>query len=155
MTDVDLPDDNHVVRYVSPRHVRKDGKMTSYAFSLRPHRDDDTGLSVNWLECFPDHTKDEQLAEVRRLSRLTMRQGGRLAELNIGATKRHVRGEYGEIRFINKPLVAEDEYEADPSHSEITGLPKGNSPEAELVGDMIAHSVIHVHFAVLRKSKDT
>jgi hypothetical protein len=84
-----------------------------------------------------------------------MREGGRLAELNIGTTKRHVRREYEEIRFIHKPLVAENDYEADPSHSEIIGLPRGNSPEAELVGDMIARSVTDVHLAVLRQPKDT
>ena len=154
MTGMDLPDNNHVVRYVSPRHVRKDGKVTRSAFSLRPHRPDDTGLSVNWLEYFCDCTKDEQLAEVRRLSRLKMRIGGRLAELNVGKTKQYLQSELHELRFIHKPLIAKDGYEADPSHSEITGLPKGNSPEAELVGDMIAQSVTDVRPAVLRQPKD-
>lgn len=154
MTAMDIPDDNHVVRYVSPRHVRKDGKVTWSAFSLRPHRPDDTGLSVNWLECFCLSTKDEQLAEVRRVSRLELREGGRLAELNVGTTKRRLRREYLEIRFIQKPLVAEDNYQADPSHSEISGLPRGNSPEAELVGDMIVRSITEVHPAVLRQPKD-
>ena len=106
---------------------------------------DDNGLSVNWFECFPDRSKEEQLAEVRRLSRLQMRASGRLAELNVGATKRHVPQEVAALRFAHKPLPADSEYEADPSHSEILGLPPGDSPQAALVGDMIAECVRATH----------
>ena len=148
MTGDNLPGDNHVVRYAKPTSVRTDGKVDGSAFCLRANRPDDTSLSVNWLECFPDHTKDEQLAEVRRLARLKMREGGSLAELNIGATKQHVRTVFDGLRFIHKPLAAEDEFEADPSHSEITGLSQGNSPESELIGDMIAQSINAVYPAV-------
>jgi len=153
MTGADLPDDHHTVRYAKPTIVRTDGKVDGSAFRLRPNRPDATGLSVNWLECFPNCTKEEQLAEVRRLARLKMRERGRLAELNIGATKQYVRTVFGGLRFIHKPLDAEDEFEADPSHSEITGLPQGNSPEAELIGDMIAQSINAVHPAVLKQQE--
>ena len=153
MISMNLPDDNHVVRYARPTHLRKnDGKVTGAAFCLRA---DEIGLSVNWLECFCDHTKDEQLVEVRRLYRLEMSRNGRLAELNVGKTKRYLQSELYELCFIKKPSVAEDDYEADPSHSEITGLPTGNSPEAELIGDMIAQTVTDVHPAVLRQPIDT
>lgn len=146
MTGMDLPDDNHVVRYVKPTHLRKkDGKATGAAFCLRS---DETGLSVNWRECFHDHTKDEQLVQVRRLYRLEMSKNGRLAELNVGTTKRCVRDELDAIRFIHKPLPADDTYEADPSHCEITGLPLDNSPEAEMIGDMIAKSVQAIYQTV-------
>ena len=141
MTGNDLPDDSHVVRYVKPTLIREDGKVDGNAFCLSARRPDDTGLSVNWLECFRDSTKDEQLAEVRRLSRLQMKERGRLAELNVGATRQHVRSELEGLRFIHAPLAAEGDYEADPSHSEIAGLPPGDSPHAELIGDMIAQSI--------------
>ncbi len=150
MTGADLPDDHHIVRYAKPTSIRTDGKVTGAAFCLRSG---ETGLSVNWLECFPNCTKEEQLAEVRRLARLKMRERGRLAELNIGATKQYVRTVFEGLRFIHKPLDAEDEFEADPSHSEITGLPQGNSPEAELIGDMIAQSINAVHPAVLKQQE--
>ncbi len=148
MTGDNLPGDNHVVRYAKPTSVRTDGKVDGSAFCLRANRPDDTGLSVNWLECFRNRKKEEQLAEVRRLARLKMREGGRLAELNIGATKQYVRTVFEGLRFIHNPLAAEGNYEVDPSHSEITGLPQGNSPEAELIGDMIAQSINAVYPAV-------
>lgn len=153
MTGNDLPDDNHVVRYAKPTSIRTDGKVDGSAFCLRVHRPDDTGLSVHWLECFGDRNKAQQLDEVRRLSRLTMRENGRLAELNIGVTKQCVRSELEALRFIHTPLIAEGAYEADPSHSEIVGLPPGGSPQAELIGDMIAQSIKAIHL-VERKPED-
>ena len=141
----DLPDDAHVVRYVKPTKVFEDGSVDGSEFCLRP---DDTGLSVHWLECFGDLHKAQQLDEVRRLSRLTMRKSGRLAELNVGTTKHYVRNELEGLRFINTPLAAEGDYEADPSHSEIVGLPSVNSPQAALAGDMIAQSISAIYPAV-------
>ena len=77
-----------------------------------------------------------------------MRKSGRLAELNVGATKKHIRSELENLRFIHAPLPATDEHNADPSHSEITGLPPANSPEAELIGDMMAECIKAMHPAV-------
>ncbi len=150
MTGNDLSNEHHVVRYVNFRSIRTDGKPDASAFSLREDRPDDTGVSVNWLECFDDRTKVQQLDEIRRLSRLTMRKSGRLAELNVGATKKHIRSELENLRFIHAPLPATDEHDADPSHSEITGLPPANSPEAELIGDMMAECIKAMHPAVIR-----
>ncbi len=146
MTGNDLPDEDHVVRYVNPGLI-DNGKVTSSAFDLRP---DETGLSVNWLECFRNLKKDEQLAEVTRLLRLELGKNGRLVELNIGETRQHVRSEIEDIRFIHMPLDKEGENEADPSHSEITGLPQRDSPEAELIGDMIVKCIKETHPIVVR-----
>ena len=145
MNSTDLPDSGHVVRYARPTAVREDGRVDGSAFRLRGG---DTGLSVNWLECFAPLTRPQQLDEVRRLSRIEMRQNGRLAELNVGAAKMHVRQQLPVIRFVAAPLPKDDPYEADPSHSEIVGLPAGESLEAALVGDMIAECVSTVHPAL-------
>ena len=144
----DLPDEANVVRYIKPTMVFEDGSVDGSEFCLRAHRLDDTGVSVNWLECFGNLSKAEQLDEVRRLSRLDMRKSGRLAELNVGTTKHYIRNEPDALRFIHTPLPAEDDYEADPSHSEIVGLPPGNSPLAALIGDMIAECIEAIHPAV-------
>ena len=144
----DLPDEANVVRYIKPTRVFEDGSVDGSEFCLRAHRPDDTGVSVNWLECFGDLSKAEQLDEVRRLSRLDMRKSGRLAELNVGATKHYLRDELDVPRFIHTPLPAEGDYEADSSHSEIVGLPPGNSPQAALIGDMIAECIKAIHQAV-------
>jgi len=47
------------------------------------------------------------------------------------------------------PLDADENFEADPSHSEIVGLPPKDSPEADMIGDLIAKYVIEIHPAVV------
>ena len=147
MTGTDLPDDDHVVRYVKPTTVHEDGSVDGSAFRLRPS---DNGLSVNWLEYYQRFDKSQQLDKVRQSSRLTMRPNGRLAELTIGVTKRHVQARVKYLRFIHAPLASEGEYRPDPSHSEIRGLPPGESLEAALIGDMIAESIQTIHHAITR-----
>ena len=145
MTGEDLTDDSHMVRYARPTLIREDGSVGGEAFQLRP---EESSLSVNWLECFKEFSKSQQLDEVRRRSRLQMRGNGRLAELQVGHTKQYVHAEFNNLRFVHQPLAAEEEYEADPSHSEIVGLPQADSPEAELIGDLIAECVTAVYLAV-------
>ena len=144
MNGDDLPYDAHVVHYARPTTVREDGRVDGSAFRLRAG---DTGLSVNWLEYFAWLTRSQQLNEVRRLSRIEMRQNGRLAELDVGATKLYAQ-QFSSIRFVHTPLPEEGTHEADPSHGEMIGLPPGDSPEAALLGDMIAECVSGVHPAV-------
>lgn len=145
MNDSILPDSAHVVRYARPTAVREDGRVDGSAFRLRGG---DTGLSVNWLECFAGLSRPQQLDEVRRLSRIEMRQSGRLAELNVGAVKVHLQDRLPSILFIPAPLPEDGNYPADPSHSEILGLPEGDSFQAALVGDLIAECVSTVHPAL-------
>ena len=139
-----LSEDSHVVRYVKPTEILDDGSVDGSAFRLKPN---ETGLSVNWLDFFIGMTKSQQLDEVRRLIRLTMSRNGRLAELNVDHTRLFVR-QYASLNFVNKPLEAEDNYEADPSHSEIEGLPEVDSSMAALVGDMIAECITTNYSAV-------
>ena len=145
MTGDDLPDENHVVHYVKPTLVRKDGKAGSDAFRLRK---DEYGLSIHWLECFVGLAKPQQLDEVRRLSRLKIPKSGRFAELNVGTTKQHLKEQLSDIRFVHKPLNAISNHEADPSHSEIVGLPELDSPQGALIGDMIAKCVETMHLGL-------
>ncbi len=147
MSGNSLADKDHVVRYVKPASI-DNGIINGSEFRLRPHRPDDTGVSVNWLECFEGKNKEDQLDEIRRLRRLTWKKTGCLAELNIGKTKRHVFNEIDNIAFISDPLNKESGYEADPSHSLITGLPDGTSEMAELIGDMIAECILDTYPAI-------
>ena len=145
MIGEDLTDDSHVVRYAKPTLVREDGSVGGEAFQLRLQ---ESSLSINWLECFKGFSKPRQLDEVRRLSRLQMRRNGRLAELHVGSTKQYVLGELDSLRFVQKPLAAEGKYEADASHSEILGLPPADSPEAEMIGDVIAECIEAIYPAL-------
>lgn len=127
----ELPEDSNVLRYVRPSAVREDGTVDGAAFRLRPH---ERRLSVNWMECFGEYSEAERVRRIARLIRMQIRPTGRFAKLSVGGTRRRVAG----IRFLHCPLAADGAYEADPSHSEIDGIPPGDSPESEWVGDLIA-----------------
>ena len=142
----ELRDEHHVVRYIRPTLVWEDGSVDGSAFRLRAG---ENGLSINWIEHFGDQTKALQLEQIRRLSRITMRPRGRLAELNVGTTKRKTR-DAASLRFERRPLSEERHYAADPSHCEIFGLPDRESPQAALVGDLIASSVAETYPAVTK-----
>ena len=140
MTGGDLPDGDHIVRYVKPTLI-EDDVVDGSAFLLRMSED---GLSVNWLEAF-EGDKHTQLHEVRRLSRLKLAKNGQFAQLNVGNTKRHVSENAEEmgVGIAGAALGPLDDFEADPSHAKITGLPSGDSDEAMLIGDLIAECVMY------------
>ena len=149
MIGEDLPDHDHIVRYVKATSVREDGTVDGSEFRLRPNRPDDTGVSVQWLECYRDVSKGDQLAKVRGVSRLTLKKKARFVELNVGQVKRHVFEELKAMQIVHWPLEAEGEFPADPSHAELTGLPPGDSDHAALIGDMIAQCIIDLHPATI------
>lgn len=148
----ELPDDAHVVRYVKSSWISdEDDSIDGEAFRLKPN---ESGLSVNWLEWFGNCTKAQQLNEVRRRCRLEMRKSGCLAELNVGVTKQHVL-KHTALNFIHKPLPAEGNYEAGPSHSELAGLPPRDTLAAAMLGDMIAECVENAHPTVEQVNGET
>jgi hypothetical protein len=144
-----IADAHHVVRYVKPTAIDADGLVNGSEFQLRSNRPDDVGVSVNWLEYFSNRSKSEQVSEVRRLVRLVTKRLGCFAELNIGRTRNYLAKELSTILFAKDPLESNVNYSADPSHALIVGLPAGNTPEAELIGDMIAECVINRYPAII------
>lgn len=138
----DLPDEDHVVRYAGGSLVHEDGEVDGSAFLLR---DAELGLSVNWLEYYRGLTKPQQMNEVRRAFQPSRGPTARFAQLNVGDTRRHLSRRLETCRIIHDPSPADEKNEADPSHSEIKGLPPKGSPEAALIGDMIAECVVAVH----------
>ena len=147
MTGDDLANKNHVVRYVKPSQFDEDEGVNGSAFQLRQN---ESGLSVHWMDYFEDLAKPQQLDEIRRLSRMEIRNNGRFAELNVGTTKQHLKEQLSDIRFVHKPLNAIGNHEADPSHSEILGLP--DFPDEELIGDLIANECIEAIHPGLKES---
>ena len=144
MTGDQIPDDDHVVRYLKPADV--DGTtVNGAAFCLRSG---EPGLSVNWLEILHGTDPLSQLDEVRRLFRLQLSRNGRFAKLDVGETKGRVLKGAKEagislaLGICEVPLARTCKHEADPSHAEITGLPSSDSDEAVLVGDLIADCII-------------
>lgn len=135
-------------KYAKPCMIQDDGTADDSEFRLRPTRPDETGLPVNWPEAVGPG-KRNQLDEVRRLFRLGRRRNGRFAEMNVGTILRDVSQDSETLRIVHDPLEATGEFETDPSHAEITGLPPADSDQAILVGDLIAERVIEMHPAVV------
>jgi len=140
----DLPQDDRIVRYVKPSMIQEDGTADGSEFCLRPNKPDEEGLSVNWLEVF-GKDKVHQLSEVRRLCRLTLKSSGRFAEMNVGTVLQVVSEELDTLRIVHDPLEAQQQFDADPSHAEMRGLPLGDSDQAMLVGELIAQCVTLMH----------
>ena len=147
MNDNDFPESDHIVRYVKPSNFEL-GRVNIAEFRLRESRLDERGISVNWLECYRNFSREGQLAEIRAVSRLKLRNNGRFAELNVGEIKRLVSEELRGLRIIHTPLDAEGEFLADPSHSEIVGLPSGNPEKSDLIAQMIVKCICDLHPAV-------
>ena len=149
MTGSTLPDGDHVVRYVRPRKVR-DGRADGSAFWLRAGED---ALSVNWLETFSPDT-EKRIAAVREVIRLQISRNGRFAELQVGKVTHALAGT-AEVAFRHRPLDADGQWPADPSHSEVSGFPPTGADQMVSVDDLIAKCVRRLHPAVLEGSPET
>ena len=146
MNNPPFPNDNHVVRYVRLRQLDR-GAVDGSAFVLR---ENERGLSVNWLQAFGNNNDhDFQLQQVRRLFRLKLSTSGRFARLHVGETKRLISEGAEEagisivLDVVKAPSPRTDEFEADPSHAEITGVPPCDSDEALVIGDLISECVTY------------
>lgn len=147
MTVVKIPDADNVVHYLSSLKHDNGIVIEPACQRSKPGKD----VSVNWLEHFTELSKVEQIAEVRRLTRLTIKKVGRFAELNVGDVKKHLHSQCSTLDFISTPLDATENFVADPSHGDIVGLPPYESPHARLVGDVIAERVLTLHPGVLEE----
>ena len=146
MTDQELQDADNVVLYTKPTLVidAQLGQIDGDAFTWNGRGD---GLSVNWLECFANLTKAQQLDTIRHLIRLNMRPSGGIVELNVGIVLERITAELDSPRFVRRPLAETAEFEADPSHCELAGLPfrEDNEVKAAEIGEIIANCVTAVH----------
>lgn len=137
MKDTSLPRVDHILRHVKGRQFdSKTGGINGEAFKRR--QKDSDGLSVYWLECFAELDHRGQLQEIRRRCRLTRTKTHRFAKLNVGTLLENLRVEQPLLDVVRDPLPATADYEEDPSHSLITGLPDALDERAGLIGDMIA-----------------
>ena len=114
-------------------------------------RSGEDGPSSNWIECFPAPFAN-QLAEIRSRKRFRYEKRGKLAQLNVSETQRHIRDNAAvaaDVQFVHDPYEAEAGYPADPSHALATGVPEiGAGPEAELIGDLFLDCILEIIDAV-------
>jgi hypothetical protein len=149
MSRKDLPDDSHVLRFVSERHVL-DGdqpEVDGAAFRLRPankEREAESELSINWPKCPALHklSEIEQIGEAKRLCRMKSRPpGSGFAEFVVGTAKSRVLS----LSFVEDPQAATNDEDADPSHCAGLGLPLNHEKESSIIGDKLAQCVIGMH----------
>lgn len=143
MTDVPL--NESVVRYASPRHVH-DGRVNGGAFLVRAN---DPTLSVNRPAAL-SHDTDLALTRIRELARLKIKPAGRYAELPVEGIVIALTDvqEMDELQVLEDLLAATEEFEEDNSHAIIVGLPSDGGPMAELCGDLLSKRISGVHLAV-------
>jgi hypothetical protein len=118
---MNLPDEDHVMRYVPWGRLRKDQDdnvlgFLGDAFKLRPTEDH---LSVNWLEYF-DGDRNAKIRASVRVFRKTMDVGGKSAFGigNVAKIKSVCRAYSATVRIVYEPR------DDNGSHSGIRRLPR-------------------------------
>jgi hypothetical protein len=140
-----IGDVDHVLRYVRPKHVDA-GVVNGAGFLRRPEED---ASSVNWMEHFPGPPLN-QVAEIKARKRISYAKTGVLARVNVGETKAYVQANdplRTLLTFEHDPLDPDDAKNApaDWSHALIRGIPIVDTPEAELVKDLMADCVLETY----------
>lgn len=109
-------------------------------------RDDESALSVNWLEFLHKASIIDAVDEVRlRLGQvLNLKTGDQLAVLNVGSMRIYVRQETANNQDLQ---VKHEPVETDESHAGIFGSVHGE--EGDLIADLIAEKVSDLFPAVL------
>lgn len=127
-----IPDQNHIARYCSPKHI-DDGKIQPTAFMLKQTEE---SLSVNWLEFLNPKNRQTEIAELRNIYslKLTVRSRAKIAVLNVGEVREKVLTESPDRRNLR---VLHDPEADDLSHSGIYGL----RPDAELIAELMLQTV--------------
>jgi hypothetical protein len=138
-----LPRGSNVLRYASPRVASIPGS----AFVRRPT--DDDGLSVNRPDYYRG-TREQQIAEIRRVIHCETRKNGRFFEINVDTAAAHVAATFVEIVMTAVEDMVEPEPpkfpHQDPSHALLKGLPSPDDPQAERIGDLIANCILQPHY---------
>jgi hypothetical protein len=116
-----LPDEDHVMRYVPWARLRRDGDdnvlgFLGEAFQLKPKEE---SLSVNWLEYFHGE-KDEKIHLSVEAFRHTITVGKKSAFGigNVAKIKDICRANGASVRIVYEPT------DDNPSHSGIRRLPR-------------------------------
>jgi hypothetical protein len=123
-TITNLPDDDHVMRYVPWGKLRRDGDdnvlgFLGEAFKLKP---DENSLSVNWLEYF-EGDREAKIQASARTFRRTIKVGTKSAFGigNVGKIKEVCRTRGANVRIVYEPL------DDNQSHSGIRRLPRDDT----------------------------
>jgi len=132
-----VPNKDHISRLCQPKSITEEGQIAASAFFLR---DNEEGLSVNWLECLGCSSREEEINATRDLYNMKFLRVGAKAKitvLNVGAVHEKVLMESLDRRnleFVHEP---EDFPVPDPSHSAIYNIRPDNVMIAELILQLV------------------
>ncbi|HTM95620.1 MAG TPA: hypothetical protein VL100_07375 [Croceibacterium sp.] len=138
MSQPNLPDKDYIVRFVPWGRVRKDADDNVVGISAEAfrRREDEDGLSVNWLERAHENPAI-QLAATATIFQNTMKVGAkaRMAVANVGKFKDICAAHNSRVRIVHVR-----EPDNDP-HSEVRQLPRDNAEQLEVLATeaIVAH----------------
>lgn len=129
-----LPPTHHVARFCPKKHIAPDGRVTGEAFRLR---DEEAGLSVNWLERIHDASNTEAINQLKLIFRekFTVKRSDWFAKLCVGRSVDYVLEKTREKTLMQFRHMPESD---DASHSEIYDLRSCD----RVVSHLLAESVI-------------
>ena len=128
-----IPDQHNVARYCGPQHV-DDGLILGSAFLLKEN--EDSGLSVNWLEMLACNNRHREIAELRKIYDVKAlgvgqkaRRDAKIVVMNVGEARQKVLESEARrsLSVLHHPLID------DPSHSGIHNLRPHNEMIAEII----------------------
>ena len=120
--NANLPDEDHVMRYVGWNNLRRDGDDNDRVIGFLPEafrrRPEEEVLSVNWLEFFPEPaTRVRDCVWVLRKA-MRARPKSAFAIGNVSKIKGTCYAHGAKIRILYEPE------EGEPAHSAIRHLPR-------------------------------
>lgn len=140
VSQLNLPDDDHIVRYVPWTKVDKDANdnVRGILWTAYQRRDDEDGLSVNWLERTGCEDLEAQLRATVSLleTAMTVKRKARLAVSGVRQFKSVCAAHEARVRIVHIP-----EGDNEP-HSEIRQIPK---EDQRLMEDLARQAVTSHH----------
>lgn len=128
-----ITDNNHIARYCRPSQI-DNGKIQASAFFLR---EDEDGLSVNWLDFLNCTDRDSEVCALKLIysNKFSVGKTAKIAIIQVGQMCNKVRMESHDRR--NLSVVHAPSFD-DESHSEIYNL----RPDNELIAELILETIL-------------
>ena len=136
-----IPESDHISRYCGGSHVDGD-TISGTAFMLK---DNESSLSVNWLEILRCQSRNEAIQEIRNImanKRFQLKKSARIAVHNAGTLIKTVKDKSPDSRVLS---CLHEPARDDFSHSGIYGL----KADDELIADLIATCIKEIHPAAM------
>lgn len=138
MAHKDLPDADHVVRFIKPTLIVWD-ETTGAAKGCFPQafrlREGEEYLSVSWLEFFPG-SRTESLRKIREHAEHKIRGSHGFGILNVGQMHQVAKDVSEKIRIIHEPT------DGNPSHSSVRRYPKDKDEFFALLASMAGKDLV-------------